>query len=628
MIETETNIAPNLETDNGRSGLIYGFAIIVAMATALILRIPGLTERSFSMDEGYQIYHALLLFETGFANVLRGAIGTTSFDYLFSFIGLQLADGELGARIFALLHGLATVPLIYLLARRIAGRPYALMAALLLACSPAAILYSQTARPYAALAFYQTLTEFFFIRYLQRAKSSDLWAFMISGVITQLVYPLALLQLIGHFIFAVWLTRTPALREALKMKLDVRGMWKAVVVLTVVASALFAVHFLQATDKHFQIPVYGARPFTLDGFLETAGFFSAGTGIGLLPAIGGYLLLLFGFWRKGKKSIALLIALLTVLPYITVAATTTILAHNYGARYLLGYYPIWLIASSAGWIGLLLSIGRKITAVNLVKAVASVLALTLWLGLFSQGLRRYQESTASPTTSIDWRSLSQRLSKYEPHTPLLFDPFHIIPTYLYATFSLLYFREAEKRLDIFSDYDFTHYASTREILPEKFVPLLHSYAELGEFLPLHQPLRFVLPVPNLDFWANREIDRFWEPSDFGGRPEFKTFSICVRSMFEVEYADGEIIIAHTKGALETTDQLGRDLRKLLDCYAAAYNTGDEVGLFVPVFFAARMRRSLEKIGERYLARELLALRYHQIFVPRYMDDIEKMLDLD
>lgn len=628
MNETLSDTTENPQTDKFNAGPIYLAAVLVALAAALLLRIPGLTTRSFSMDEGYQIYHALLLFETGLANLLRGAIGTTSFDYLFSFLGLKIADGELGARLFALLHGLATVPLLYLLGRRIAGRSYGLIAMLLLVCSPAAILYSQTARPYAALAFYQTLTEFFFIRYLQRAKAGDLWAFMLSGVVTQLVYPLALLQLIGHFVFAAWLTRTPGLRQALKMKLDVRGMWKAVLVLTAVAMVLFLVHFLQATDEHFKIPVYGARPLTIDGLRETAGFFSAGAGIGLLPALGGYLLLLVGFWRRKQKSIAVLVLLLTVLPYITVAATTTILGHNYGARYLLGYYPIWLIASSAGWLGLLPAAGRRLKALDFVKTTAVLAVFVLWFTLFAQGLRRYQESTASPTTSIDWRSLADQLAQYPPHTPILFDPFHIIPTYLYATFSLLYFRDAERKHDMFSDYDFTHYASTRTILPEKFAPILHSYAELAKFIPLHQPIKYILPVPALDFWANREIDRFWVPEDFGGRPEFKSYVICVKSMFDVEYAKGEIIIANSNMPLESTDRLGRQLKKLLDCYAGAYNTGDEVGTFVPIFLAARLRRALEKAGEPYLARELLYLRYHQIYVPRYMDDIERMLDLD
>jgi uncharacterized membrane protein len=73
-------------------------------------------------------------------------------------------DGEISIRLPSVIFGVASVPLVAMLARRIFGGRAALLAALLLALSPPHLWASQAARPYALTAFLALAAEASFSR--------------------------------------------------------------------------------------------------------------------------------------------------------------------------------------------------------------------------------------------------------------------------------------------------------------------------------------------------------------------------------------------------------------------------------------------------------------------------------
>ena len=77
--------------------------------------------------------------------------------YLLLHIWMRLGDGEALVRAFSALCSTLTIPVIYLLGRRLAGRKLGLLAALILVISPFHVHFAQEARMYALLALNASL---------------------------------------------------------------------------------------------------------------------------------------------------------------------------------------------------------------------------------------------------------------------------------------------------------------------------------------------------------------------------------------------------------------------------------------------------------------------------------------
>jgi len=108
-------------------------------------------------------------------------------DLPLSFLLVQLATtfnaDPFWVRLPSALLGAATVPLLYLLARRLFGRTVGLAAAVLLAVAPYHVWYAQDARPYAALACYSLLTLLFFERLLRNPSPWNALGFSVATIL-------------------------------------------------------------------------------------------------------------------------------------------------------------------------------------------------------------------------------------------------------------------------------------------------------------------------------------------------------------------------------------------------------------------------------------------------------------
>ncbi|MFL7792300.1 MAG: glycosyltransferase family 39 protein, partial [Anaerolineae bacterium] len=94
--------------------------------------------------------------------------------YLMLRLWMRLGDGEAVVRALSALCSTLTIPVIYLLGRRLADRGVGLLAALILAVSPFHVYFAQEARMYALLALNASLALYALVRLLTDPRAATL----------------------------------------------------------------------------------------------------------------------------------------------------------------------------------------------------------------------------------------------------------------------------------------------------------------------------------------------------------------------------------------------------------------------------------------------------------------------
>ncbi len=174
---------PGLDSSARRS--IFLVAII---GLAFASRLFYLNARGLWYDEAFAILYATRSFQEILAGTLTPVGGVAAdvhplFYYFSLHVWLGLSgDSPFSARYYSVFYGIATIPLVYRLARELFGTRAAVVSAVFLALSPFHLAYSQEARMYAQLGFWSTLAFFAFARY-QRDATKKWWlAFVFAGV--------------------------------------------------------------------------------------------------------------------------------------------------------------------------------------------------------------------------------------------------------------------------------------------------------------------------------------------------------------------------------------------------------------------------------------------------------------
>jgi 4-amino-4-deoxy-L-arabinose transferase-like glycosyltransferase len=148
--------AQNSFYDPARPGTILFLAILL-MIMAAIPRLYQLGELGFYMDEETTAFASRSMAETGIPKMPSGMSYYRAFPLSWmnsisaKFFG---ADNELSYRLPAVIFGILTIPLIFLLSRPYVGTPVAFLAALLFAISELHIITSRQARMYAPFLFF------------------------------------------------------------------------------------------------------------------------------------------------------------------------------------------------------------------------------------------------------------------------------------------------------------------------------------------------------------------------------------------------------------------------------------------------------------------------------------------
>jgi Dolichyl-phosphate-mannose-protein mannosyltransferase len=134
-----------------RSESISWLSVALITAVAAALRIRNAAGQSLWSDEIGSMIVATKPLQKLLGTVILDDVNPPLF-YLVLHVWRLLGSGEGVLRLLPILCGVATVPIVYLLARRLFDRSTGLVAAVLLAASPLHVYYSQELRSISALA--------------------------------------------------------------------------------------------------------------------------------------------------------------------------------------------------------------------------------------------------------------------------------------------------------------------------------------------------------------------------------------------------------------------------------------------------------------------------------------------
>jgi mannosyltransferase len=193
---------------NGRRrlGARPDVTVIVALtALAALLRLTTLSVQSFWLDEGY----TERLLRMPFGQMIRTVPKTESTPYLYyvaAWVWTHVFGlGEYGVRSLSALAGIATVPIVCVAARWLAGRRAAAIAGLLIAVSPAMVWFSQEARAYALATLLSALTVLCVVGYARSRRSRWLAGWAASAALGLATHYFVAFVVLGELI---WLWRT------------------------------------------------------------------------------------------------------------------------------------------------------------------------------------------------------------------------------------------------------------------------------------------------------------------------------------------------------------------------------------------------------------------------------------
>jgi mannosyltransferase len=383
--------------------VLTGAALLIVAAIAAFLRLEGLGEPSYWLDEilGQDLTSAAASqpwwrWLTGFERE-HGPLY-----YLSQLATRPFGSDETLGRLPAAAAGIFAVtaaPFI-LLARDRSIRAAGLVAAALLALSPMHVYYSREARPYALLMLLAVLLLLVLLHARSIAATA---AILIAILYTSAVgLPLVAATAVAAFV-----------AERLSTHQDARRYFRFTAVFAAATVGLFLLLYRGAPQTG------GAAPFpALDAELASAvlrqltvsvldplsGGRTAAAILVLAIAGGAYL------WRRDRPAAAIVIAM-ALVPVVLSLLALWVFDHWYSARYLSPALPAFLLLAAAGTVAAARLVTAPlrsrwprpgdVSAVVLTVAIVTAIAAQTWPATRSEA---YQK--------LDWRSVARTIWNY------------------------------------------------------------------------------------------------------------------------------------------------------------------------------------------------------------------------
>jgi hypothetical protein len=157
--------------------------LLLVVAVALALRLYRINWQSSLYDENFSLMLADRSFARMMAGIIRDAVHPPlHYMVLWGWVRLFGFD-QLQSRLVSALFGMLSVPMIFLVGRRVLNPRTGLIAATLLAVSQLAVHHSQEGRMYAMAFFLALCALFFFVRTLQDRKTKDWLLFLLFSIL-------------------------------------------------------------------------------------------------------------------------------------------------------------------------------------------------------------------------------------------------------------------------------------------------------------------------------------------------------------------------------------------------------------------------------------------------------------
>ena len=234
-------------------------------------------------------------------------------------------DSAYHVRLLSVLFSTATIPLIYLIGKRLAGAPLGLAAAVILAFSPFHIFYAQETRMYTLLAFNAAVAIYALVRLLTGSRTRWNWVvFVLFSAATLYTHNTAVFLPLAVNVFVLGLMlfqRIKKTGDPLSLQAPTFWKWTKAQIAVLVLWSPWIVVFVQqvrVVDQRFWIPAptWESIVRTLGLFLNTSTTYLEGSQ-GLV--VWSIYLLLLGLgvvYFRRKMSLFLLLAVLFAVPFL------------------------------------------------------------------------------------------------------------------------------------------------------------------------------------------------------------------------------------------------------------------------------------------------------------------------
>jgi len=366
---------------------VFGIlAFITAFAT--VLRFHALAAKTFWFDEGVSVGIARLDWYN-FGRILWRREANMSLYYLLLRGWLQLGQSEFFVRTLSVLLALVTIPVIYLLGRRLFDSRTGMIAAILLAVNAYHVRYSQEARSYSLMVLLCVGSSLYFLKVLDRPSRRNRIVYILLSVAAVYAHFYS-----GLLILAQWLSLLFLDRESIPQEMKTKEDWRWIALL-VSPIAVFVATTGAGPLRWIQRPglqdiwTLGLRLTGNDGAILLMAYAIAclAAGVPLLAHSQSRMRAPWETWRYRLLFLWLLFPILFVLALS--------LAHPlFLPRYFILCLPALLLLAAAG-----ISRVRSRWIVALATMVLAVLSI--------QGTVSYYRQDFEDTNREDWRAASQ-----------------------------------------------------------------------------------------------------------------------------------------------------------------------------------------------------------------------------
>jgi mannosyltransferase len=180
--------------------------LVLVAGLAAVLRFHSLAAKSFWFDEGVSVAIARLDWYN-FARILWRREANMSLYYFLLHFWLRFGGSEFFLRALSVLFAVASVPVVYLLGRRLFDSRVGLIAAALMAVNAYHVQYSQDARSYSLMVLHCLLSSLYFLKCLDEPSSRNRAAYVLSSALAVYAQFFSALLLIAQWLSLKMLDR-------------------------------------------------------------------------------------------------------------------------------------------------------------------------------------------------------------------------------------------------------------------------------------------------------------------------------------------------------------------------------------------------------------------------------------
>jgi mannosyltransferase len=188
------------------SSLLELSLLVLIAGLAAVLRFHSLAAKSFWFDEGVSVAIARLDWYN-FARILWRREANMSLYYFLLHFWLHFGGSEFFVRALSVLFAVASVPVVYLLGRRLFDSRVGLIAAALMAVNAYHVQYSQDARSYSLMVLLCLLSSLYFLKCQSAPSRWNRAAYVLSSAMAVYAQFFSVLFLIAQWLSLKMLDR-------------------------------------------------------------------------------------------------------------------------------------------------------------------------------------------------------------------------------------------------------------------------------------------------------------------------------------------------------------------------------------------------------------------------------------